>query len=101
MKEIGYVPLPRDKRRGRKARGSVQESESLNIALMTIDFPAAVLRAPFYSDIQHGVCGYLQEHGHRISLHHITSASGPPKSLGDVDGFLVMGRFPRDFQREL
>lgn len=68
---------------------------------MTIDFPAAVLRAPFYSDIQHGVCGYLQEHGHRLSLHHTRSDSWPPKSLSGVDGFLVMGRFPQDFQSEL
>ena len=54
MTTLGYVPCPREQRKGPKP-DRARAKWTQNIALCAIGFPAAVLRAPLYSDVLHGI----------------------------------------------
>src|SRR4051812_36409596 len=65
MSSLGYVPSPREQRRGRK-RISVRKLP-LNLTLVTLGIPAAVLRAPLYGDVLHGIESAVREKHHRLT----------------------------------
>ena len=94
MQAIGYVPSPRELRRGRKPNGSLK-NRSLNIALVTLGIPAAVLRAPLYCDVLHGIGNAIREHRHRFTVFNAPNArefSAEEILSSGADGFLLFGR---------
>lgn len=94
MAEMGYTPSPRGQRRGRKPRGLLP-SQSANIALVTIGIRNAVLRAPLYADVLHGIATSLRENHHRLTVYNsVDFAESIPEDLirNGADGILLFGR---------
>ena len=93
MESLGYVPSPRDQRRGPKPN-SMYPNRSLNLALVTLGIPAAVLRAPLYSDVLHGITTDVRAHRHRLTVHHAPKAKEFDTEeifRSGADGFLLFG----------
>lgn len=93
MLEMGYAPPPRDRRRGPKQ--SSTEPKVANIALLTIGIDSAVLRAPIYADVLHGINCTLSSSSHRLTVYNRPAGeqSLPPELLrAGIDGFLIFGR---------
>jgi LacI family transcriptional regulator len=93
MSALSYVPCPREQRKGPKP-GGAGAKWTQNIALCAIGFPAAVLRAPLYSDVLHGIEGGVRERNYRLTLSHLPN----PKDWGvdeimrsGAEGFLLFG----------
>ena len=93
MEALGYVPSPRDERRGPKPN-SMYANRSLNIALVTLGIPAAALRSPLYSDVSHSITAKVREHRHRLTVCH--AARSKEFNVEEIfqsgaDGFLLFG----------
>lgn len=94
MAEMGYTPSPRGQRRGRKPRGLLP-SQAANIALVTLGIRNAVLRAPLYADVLHGIAESLRENHHRLTVYNSNDST---ESITDdllhngADGILIFGR---------
>lgn len=100
MESIGYVPRPRHKRTGRKPK----ESRTLNLALLALGIPRAVLRTPVYADLLHGVEARSREAEHRLTLHHAPEPDALAfDALGEsVDGVVLFGgQEPPDTAKKL
>lgn len=94
MSALGYVPRPREQRKGPKPDWK-EARRARNIALVTLGIPSAVLRAPLYNDVLHGVAADVRERGHRLTVNHVPERGelGVEEILrGGADGFLLFGR---------
>ena len=94
MQQLGYEPGPREFRKGPKPNHK-QTPVSLTLALLTLGIPNAVLRAPIYNDVLHGVATRIAELRHRFLVYHAPEAGdfeAENAAHNEVDGFLLFGQ---------
>jgi LacI family transcriptional regulator len=89
MRTIGYVPRPRELRRGPK------QHRTLRLTLVTLGIPNAVLRAPLYSNLLHGLSDAAREQHHHLAIQHVEKPrefTALDVSRCACDGFILFGQ---------
>lgn len=90
MAKLAYTPPPPERRRGPRP-GKRKVPTAYRIALLTVAVPRALLNAPVYVALLHGVESALRSQGLGMFLHHAPDMASLPLELRQrkLDGLIL------------